>query len=134
MPGFIKGLVSNLLNLQAMSLLLLLMIPLTIFFAGLLIFVTVYAKSFKEAQSIIQPLTFIAIFPLLMGLWPGIKLTFGTAIIPVLNIALATREIIAGSINWGLFAVVFLSLIAFAALAVFLCIKRFGDERNILRT
>ncbi len=42
-------------------------LPLTIFFAGIMIPMTIYAKSYKEAQSILSPMTFFVIFPAIIG-------------------------------------------------------------------
>jgi sodium transport system permease protein len=109
------------------------LIPLTIFFGGAMIPIAIYAKSFKEAQSMIQPGLILVILPLAIGMMPGVQLNFGTAMIPVLNVALASKEIIAGTIDYGLLAVVFLSLIAIAAIGVFFSIKQFSKESNVLR-
>ena len=109
------------------------LIPLTIFFGGAMIPIAIYAKSFKEAQSMIQPGLILVIMPLVIGMMPGIQLNFGTALIPILNVALASKEIIAGTIDYGLLAVVFLSLIAIAAIGVLLSIRQFSKESNVLR-
>lgn len=120
-PGFIVGF-------------LLMLLPLTVFFAGIMIPATVFAKSYKEAQSILSPMNFLVILPAVIGMMPGIELNVGTALVPVLNVALATKELIAGSIDPLLYALVLLSLLAFAGVAVFVSFKRFGNEKNILRT
>lgn len=120
-PGFI-------LTLMGMMLLL------TIFFAGVMTPISLYAKNFKEAQSIITPLQIIAIIPAMIGAFPGIELTWVTAWIPVLNIVLSTKEIIAGTIDPGQMAVVVVSLLLLALISVFISFKRFGNEQNVLRT
>jgi len=132
-PDFLKNVVLSILDPSSIGLVVLMLIPLTAFFAGILIPASIYAKSFKEAQSLIQPMVFIVIFPLIIGMMPGIKLTILTALIPVLNVALACREIIAGTIDYGLLLVVFLSLITFAILSLMVCVRWFGKEGNILR-
>lgn len=132
-PAFVTNMASQLLHPRALLLVALMIIPLTTFFAGILIPISIYAKSFKEAQSLIQPITILAILPLVVGTLPGIKLHVLTALIPVLNVALASREIIAGTIDYSLLAIVFLSLFTFAAVGVAFCIKWFGREENILR-
>jgi len=85
-------------------------------------------------MSIIQPLMYIVIFPLIIAMSPAIKLNVVTALIPVINIALATREIVAGTIDTSLMILVYVSLFAFAAAGILLCVNRFGKESNILRT
>lgn len=108
-----------------------LIIPLMIFFAGLIIPIAVYAKSFKEAQSIVTPLNIVVLIPAMIGMFPGIEYSVETAFIPVVNVVLATKEIIAGTINYGLFAGTFISLLAFAVLSVLLSYRQFGKENNI---
>ena len=112
----------------------LMLIPLTTFFAGVLIPASIYAKSFKEAQSLIQPLMFIVIVPLVIAMMPGFELDIFTALIPVVNVALATKEIVAGTIDYGLLSLVFVSLFVFAGIGIAVCVRWFGAEGNILRT
>ena len=120
-PGFIVGF-------------LLMLLPLTVFFAGLMIPATVFAKSYKEAQSILSPMNFLVIMPAVIGMMPGVELNVATALIPVLNVALATKELVAGAIDPLLYALVLVSLLALAGASVFVSFKRFGNEKNILRT
>jgi len=133
-PDVFVNVISNVLDPKSIGMIVLLLVPLTVFFAGLLIPASIYAKSFKEAQSTIQPALILVIIPLAIGMMPGIKLTFLTALIPVLNVALASKEIVAGTIDYGLLAVVFISLIALAGLGIALCVRWFGQEGNVLRT
>ena len=109
------------------------LIPLSTFFAGVLIPTSIYAKSFKEAQSLINPFLFVAMIPLFISVIGNIELNFWTACVPILNVALATKEIVAGTISYGLLAVVFISLIVFAMLGIMLCVKWFSSERNLMR-
>lgn len=132
-PELLVSIINEILNPTTVLLIFLMLIPLTFFFSGLMIPMAINAKSFKEAQSSIQPLTFVAIIPLLIATIPTIKLNMITALIPVLNIALASREIIAGTIDYGLLAVVFGSLILFALLGIFVAARWFTQEGNILR-
>lgn len=108
-----------------------LIIPLMIFFAGLIIPIAIYAKSFKEAQSIVTPLNIVVLIPAMIGMFPGIEYSVETAFIPVVNVVLATKEIIAGTINYGLFAGTLISLISFAVFSVLLSHRQFGKENNI---
>ncbi len=133
LPDFLMSVVMGILTFGFVAYLLVMLIPLTIFFAGLLVPLTIYAKTFKEAQSIVTPLTFIVIIPAAMGLIPGIEYNAATALIPILNITLATKEIIAGTIHFPHYLITVVSLIGLAALSVVFCAKWFGKESNILR-
>lgn len=109
-----------------------LLIPLTIFFAGVMIPVAVYAKSFKEAQSIITPLNIIMVLPAMVGFFPGIELNSITACIPVINVVLATKDLIAGSLDISLLLLSFFVMLGLAVIAVFISYKRFDKETNII--
>lgn len=111
-----------------------LLIPLCVFFAALLLSISIFAHSFKEAQSIMTPFNFLVIFPVFIGLFPGVKLDAVTALIPVLNVSLATKEIISGTIKAGLLAEVYLSLFILAGLSLYFCAKWFQREDIIFRS
>jgi sodium transport system permease protein len=134
LPAQITEIIGDILQPQFILLLLSMLIPLTIFFAGILVPISIYAKSFKEAQSIITPINILVILPGVIGLMPGIELDIQTALIPIINIALATKDIVAGTIDYGLLGVVYASLILFAVLSVAFSVRYFGRETNILRT
>lgn len=133
-PGWVMTMANELLSPKSLGLIVLMLIPLTTFFAGVLIPASIYAKSFKEAQSLIQPLMFLVIVPLVIAMMPGFELDTFTALIPIVNVALATKEIVAGTVDYGLLSLVFLSLFVFAAIGIAVCVRWFGAEGNILRT
>ena len=132
-PDVFSTIISAMLSFSFVALMISMLLPLTIFFAGMLIPVSIYAKSFKEAQSIISPLTFVVIIPAVIGLMPGIELTTTTAIIPIVNISLASKEIIAGTIELPLLLLTIFSMITYALLSVVFCVKWFGKETHVLR-
>ena len=133
MPPELMSAFMAILDVQTVLLVLSLLLPLTVFFAAFLLSISVFAKSYKEAQSMISPLTIVVILPVLMGLFPGIQLDPVTAMIPVLNVSLATKEIIAGTIRTGLLLEVYASLVLLAALALFGCARWFEREGTIFR-
>ena len=122
----------EILSLKFIILLYALLFPLTVFFAGLMIPIAVYAKSFKEAQSVITPLNILVVMPAMVGFFPGIELNAITASIPVVNVVLATKELIAGTLNYGLLALSFGVMLILAVLAVIISYKRFDKETNVV--
>lgn len=110
-----------------------LLIPLAFFFAGVMIPISVYSRSFKEAQSILTPLNILMVLPSMAGFFPGVELDYTTAFIPIVNVVLATKAIIAGNADMVLIAITFLSLIILASVAVAIAIRQFGKESMILR-
>jgi sodium transport system permease protein len=125
--------VLGILDMQSIVLVFSLLLPLSIFFAAFLLSLSIFAKSYKEAQSLISPLTIVVILPVLIGMVPGVELDTVTSLIPVLNVSLATKEIIAGTVKPGLLAEVYLSLFALAALSLYGCSKWFEREETIFR-
>jgi sodium transport system permease protein len=111
-----------------------LLVPLTVFFAGILLSVSLSARSFKEAQSLITPLNLAVIIPAAIGMVPGVTMNFVTALVPVLNVSLATKEIIAGTLNTGYLILVYLSLTVFAVLSLWGSALWFRRESTIFRS
>ena len=132
-PQEILSGVMKIIGFKSVATLLSLLLPLCIFFAALLLSASVFAKSYKEAQSIIAPLNFIVIVPVLIGIFPGIKLDATTALIPILNVSLAAKDIVAGTIKTGLLIEVYLVLFALAALGIYFCTQWFKREGVIFR-
>jgi sodium transport system permease protein len=130
--GFMET-VKGMLSPGLIATLYILLVPLAIFFAGIMIPVSVYSKSFKEAQSILTPLNILVVLPAIFGFLPGVELDYTTAFIPILNVVLACKSLIGGHPDMVLIAITFFSLIALAALSVFVSIKQFGKESNVLR-
>lgn len=113
--------------------LLVMLIPLCFFFAGGLAALVVRAKSFKEAQSIVSPFMMVVFIPAAMAMLPGIELDWKTAFIPILNIALATKEIVAGTIQNSHYIVIVISLMVIACLAMLTSYRAFSKEGVILK-
>lgn len=110
-----------------------LLIPIAIFFSGIMIPISVYSRSFKEAQSILTPLNMLVVLPAMVGFLPGLELNYTTAFIPIVNVVMATKAIIAGNAEIGPLLITFLSLILLSAIAVFISFKQFGKEESVLR-
>jgi len=132
-PEFLE-LIVRILGWDTILLLLSLLLPLTIFFAGALLSVSLSARSFKEAQSMISPLNIAIIVPAAIGLIPGVTMNYRTALIPVLNVSLATKEIIAGTIQAPHLAMVYVSLITLAILSLWGSAWWFRRESTIFRS
>lgn len=132
-PAELLQTILSILEFHSIALLISLLLPLTIFFAAVLLSISIFAKSFKEAQSIISPMMIVVIVPAFIGLMPGMSLNSTTAVIPILNVSLATRAIIAGTIVPGLLIETYVSLIVFAGVSLFMCSKMFERESTIFR-
>ena len=107
--------------------------PVAILFAALLLTVSLFAKSYKEAQSYAGPMILLAIIPAVFGMLPGIELTAKTALIPILNLSLVCKEMLSGTWNWNFIALIFGSSCLYAGVALFTCVKMFNREDVMFR-
>jgi sodium transport system permease protein len=111
-----------------------LILPLAVLFSALLMTVALFAKTHKEAQTYISPLLLIVILPAVAAVLPGIELTPTLALVPILNIALASKEMVAGSFPLLPLALIFLSTCVYAACALYAAVRMFHRESVLFRT
>jgi sodium transport system permease protein len=109
-------------------------LPLAVFFSAALLALSLFAKSFKEAQSYISPLMIVAVLPAVAALLPGVELTPALALVPVLNTSLVSKEIITGTYHWNFIALIFLSSSVYAGVALAIAVKLFQREDVLFRT
>lgn len=98
------------------------------FFAALLLCLTSFAKSFKEAQAYLIPLMLIALAPGILSLIPGVELTPALAVIPLVNITLLARELLSGVVNPVAALAAVVSTIVYAAAALGVAARLFGSD------
>src|SRR5579864_2990402 len=109
-------------------------LPLAVFFSAALLALSLFAKSFKEAESYISPLMIVVVLPAVAALLPGVELNSTLALVPVLNTSLVSKEIITGTYNWDLIALIFLSSSVYAVAALAIAVKLFQREDVLFRT
>ena len=132
-PDQIKSTVLEIISPFIIVSVIILMIPIAIFFASMLLSISFYARSFKEAQSLMGPLNIIIIVPLMLTLGPGIEIDHITALIPLINVGLLTKEILAGSAQPIYFIETLSSLLFFAAIGIRFSVYLFNKENTIFR-
>lgn len=123
----------EILQWQTLALVMALLVPTTVAFAGFQLALSIYANNMKEAQSLLSPATFLVLVPAFLALLPGFELDPFNALIPIFNISLATKAIMAGEAEALHLLLVFLSMFAVAALSVFFCVRWFRREDTLFR-
>ena len=121
-------------SLKAVGSVFLLVLPLAVMFSAALMAISLLAKSFKEAQSYIQPLMIVAILPAIAAMLPGVELNTRLALVPILNVSLVSKEIFTGSYPWDLILLIFGSSCVYAAAALFVAVRQFHREEVLFRT
>ncbi len=109
-------------------------VPLAVLLSAALLTIALFAKSYKEAQSYLSPLTIFVILPAIVSVLPGVEMNAGLALIPVLSTSLISKEIVAGTYHWNYIALIFASSCIYAALALAAAIKLFQREDVLFRT
>ena len=95
-----------------------LIVPLALVIGGLLLGVSAKARSMKEGQFHVMPVTLLALVPALFASSQEVRLGYFTAAIPVANVALAVRDGFLGTLSWSLFAAVFVASLGWGLLAM----------------
>src|SRR5579863_541382 len=119
---------------KAIASIFLVVLPIAVFFSAALLALSLFAKSFKEAQSYISPLMIVVVMPAVAALLPGVELNSALALVPVLNTSLVSKEIITGTYHWNLIALIFLSSSVYAGAALAIAVKLFQREDVLFRT
>jgi sodium transport system permease protein len=109
-------------------------LPLAVLFSAGLITISLFAKSYKEAQSYVSPLMILVIVPAVAAMLPGVELTAKLALIPILNVSLLCKELVTGTYHWTFIALIFLSTCVYATAALFLAVKMFQREDVLFRS
>src|SRR5712675_392743 len=70
---------------KAVASIFLMALPMAVLFSAALMTIALFAKSHKEAQSYLTPMTFLVVIPAVASLLPGVELTPKLAMVPILN-------------------------------------------------
>lgn len=122
------------LDAQSLGLIVLTLIPLSVFAASTMIAIALFARSFKEGQSYLTPLMIVVIFPALLGGLPGMQLTPVMAMIPILNASQLLRGILVGDFSVLSFGLTTAANLVYAGIAFWIAKRTFEDETVLFRS
>ncbi len=105
-----------------------------VLFSAALFTIALFAKTYKEAQSYLTPMTFLIIIPAIAAMLPGVDLTLKLALVPILNVSLLCKELVASTYHWNYIVIIFASTCVYAAAALFIAIKMFQRESVLFRS
>jgi sodium transport system permease protein len=113
---------------------LVMILPVAVLFSAVVLTLGLWARSTREAMSYVAPMMLIIIVPAVIGMLPGIDLNARYALVPILNLSLACREILSGEWHWPYLAIIFASMSAYAAIALAVAVRMFNREAVVFRT
>lgn len=111
----------------------LMLIPVVATFSSLLLALSIYARSFKEAQGYMSPLMIMVFLPIIVTLIPGIELKGVWAWIPLTNVALAIKELVKGTMDYVQLVGIFGSSVLLAGALLAFCVYWFKQEKVLFR-
>jgi ABC-2 type transport system permease protein/sodium transport system permease protein len=98
------------------------------FFSAVVLALTSFARSFKEAQAYLIPLMLLCLTPGVLSLMPGLKLTPALACVPLVNIVLLARDVLAASVEVIPAIVSIVSTLLYALAAIGVAARVFGSD------
>ena len=109
-------------------------LPVAVLFSAVLLAVALFAKNTKEAQTYVSPMAIAIVLPAMIGMLPGVELDARLALVPILNLTLACKEMLSGEWHWPYLALIFASTAAYAAAALAAAVALFKRESVLFRS
>lgn len=116
------------LSLQLFLSLIVVLTVFALFYSAVLLAITSSSRSFKEAQAYLIPLMLMSLSPGLVVLLPGWRLEGFLAVIPLVNMLLLAGDLFSGSAQLLPAAAAVLSTLLYAAGALALAARLFGND------
>jgi sodium transport system permease protein len=108
---------------------------LTLFMSAIEMAISIYARSFKEAQNYLTPLYIVAILPaMIVQFAQTLQPSNMLFLVPILNAMLLLKELFIGQVNCIHIWCVLMSLIVYSILALNMTFKFFLKEEVLFRS
>ena len=108
------------------------LVPLAAELTALLVVAAAWAPDVRTGQALAIPLLLVSLVPASLGAFPGVELTTATALVPIGNLTLAARDILAGQARVGPLLLVVSATGLHAWLAAVVAARLLGREEVIL--
>jgi sodium transport system permease protein len=109
-----------------------LVLPLGALVSGIVLGISSYARTVKEAQYYVMPASLLAFVPGLLAIRQGVGLDFFTALLPVASVALAVRDSLLGEIRGPTYLLAAGSTIVWAWAATRWAARLLSREESVL--
>lgn len=126
--GLDKLLFGGEMNISAISPVVALILVLAAFFSAVLLLVTSFARSFKEAQAYLIPVMLVSLAPGVASLMPELTLTLPLALTPLIGVVLLARDLLTGDADVLMIAVCVGSTLLYAGITLLLAARTFGTD------
>lgn len=104
------------------------LVPAACLVSALSLAVASLARTYKEGQGMLTPLLMAGILPGVAAQMPGVELSAGTAMVPLLNVALLVRAVVLGPVPWTHVVLTLISVSACCGAALWMAANAFKSE------
>lgn len=119
------------LSLFTIGQILCLLVLFAMFFSAVLLSITSFAKSFKEAQAYLIPVMLVSLAPGVLSLLPQVQLTNVLAAVPLANIVLLSRDVLVGGASREASVIVVICTMVYAVAAIAIASRLFGSDASM---
>ncbi|MGE3840007.1 MAG: ABC transporter permease subunit [Vicinamibacterales bacterium] len=112
--------------------LLIFLLPLAAFVAGILVLLSGYSRSHREAQLYFLPVLLVSLLPASAAFLPAASLRSLLLLVPIANVSVAVKDLLVGRIDWPLLAGAWIVNAVAAALTLQAAAKTLTAERLIV--
>ena len=110
----------------------LLILPLAVLSSAVLLGLSAFSRSYREAQYYLMPVTLLSMVPVVLALSPDVTLSGVATVVPVGNVAVAIREALSGRLDVLPLLVVLATTSLYAFLALRKAASLLGSEDVLL--
>lgn len=121
--------VSLMLSFESIIFSIVVIVAYSLLISGLCIAIASKAKTFKEAQSALTPLTFISFFPSMIAFMINTQSSALLSLIPFLNFTLLFEDVVAGGVSILNVALMLISTIVIMGVILTVIIKQYKSEK-----
>ncbi|MCC5876504.1 MAG: ABC transporter permease [Candidatus Sumerlaeia bacterium] len=111
----------------------LLTIPPAAAFSGIFLAISIYSRSYREAQNYMGPLALLLILPGAAGMLPGIEPSWQLSLVPLVNVSLLCREAVKGSFDMVHYGLTIGSCALLAMICIAFAVWLFRREEVLFR-
>lgn len=119
------------LSLATVGQILCLLVLFAMFFSAVLLSITSFAKSFKEAQAYLIPVMLVSLAPGVLSLLPQVRLTNVLAAVPLANIVLLSRDVLTGAAITETAVITVACTLIYALAAIAVASRLFGIDASL---
>ena len=121
-------------DLGGLAGMLLMLLPTAVMLSAVMLMLGLFSKSFREAQSYAGPLMLVVTMLTAAAILPGVDLNARLAVVPLVNVCLACKEMMAGTWHWNYLLLIFGSTCLYAVAALAATVWMFHREEVLFRS